>query len=152
MPDSPTGTSLDQIHWSGSTDALDEKRHEVQLEPEDDPQRLSLLRRWLAVALISSSAHFVAFASSVVRLCYSGSFSHLTLMLSPPGSVHLAWHFGQVSCWTRSCHLEHKLVCNGAGHRPSFCWSNIRALWAQYRLSHFICFFFCLQLSCRLCS
>jgi hypothetical protein len=72
MSDSPTSKgSLDQMRWSGATGdscTLDvEKRYEVQLEPEDDPQRLSLLRRWLAVATIAISAHFVTFASSAVR-------------------------------------------------------------------------------------
>ena len=71
MPDSPTSGSLDRIRWSRATDdscMLDEeKRNQVQLEPEDDPQRLSLLRRWLAVATIAVSAHFVTFASSAVR-------------------------------------------------------------------------------------
>ncbi|KAH9989424.1 major facilitator superfamily domain-containing protein [Russula vinacea] len=66
MPGSPT--SLDRIRWSdGSTDddgSCYEKRYQVQLEPEDDPQRMSLLRRWLAVATIAISAHFVTFASS----------------------------------------------------------------------------------------
>jgi hypothetical protein len=76
QPDSPT--SLDRIRWSnGSTDddddgSFDEKRYEAQLEREDDPQRLSLLRRWLAVATISISAHFVTFASSAVRLLPPG--------------------------------------------------------------------------------
>jgi hypothetical protein len=71
MPDSPTSGSVDRIRWSGSADdsyKLDgEERYEVRLEPEDDPQRLSLLRRWLAVATIAVSAHFVTFASSAVR-------------------------------------------------------------------------------------
>ena len=71
MPDPQTPGSVDRIRWSGLTDdscILDrEKRNEVQLEPEDDPQRLSLLRRWLAVATIAVSAHFVTFASSAVR-------------------------------------------------------------------------------------
>lgn len=74
MPGSPT--SLDRIRWSdGSTDddgSCYEKRYQVQLEPEDDPQRMSLLRRWLAVATIAISAHFVTFASSAVRLSAFG--------------------------------------------------------------------------------
>jgi hypothetical protein len=60
MPDFPTGSTDDSC-------TLDEKRYEVRLEPEDDPQRLSLLRRWLAVATIAVSAHFVTLASSAVR-------------------------------------------------------------------------------------
>lgn len=71
MPDPPNPGSVDRIRWSGLTDdscTLDrEKRNEVRLEPEDDPQRLSLLRRWLAVVTIAVSAHFVTFASSAVR-------------------------------------------------------------------------------------
>ena len=74
MPDLPTSQrSLDRTRWSGATDDSctfgEEKtsRYEVRLEPEDDPQRLSLLRRWLAVATIAVSAHFVTFASSAVR-------------------------------------------------------------------------------------
>ncbi|KAF8486247.1 MFS general substrate transporter [Russula ochroleuca] len=71
MPDSPT--SLDRISWSGPTDEIDEeKRYEVQLGPEDDPQRLSLFRRWLAVVTISSCAHFVTFASSVAAFSLGG--------------------------------------------------------------------------------
>ncbi|KAF8486244.1 MFS general substrate transporter [Russula ochroleuca] len=76
QPDSPT--SLDRIRWSnGSTDddddgSFDEKRYEAQLEREDDPQRLSLLRRWLAVATISISAHFVTFASSAAVFSLRG--------------------------------------------------------------------------------
>jgi hypothetical protein len=70
-PDLPTSGSVDRICWSASTGyscTLDkEKRYEVRLEPEDDPQRLSLLRRWLAVATIAVCAHFVTFASSAVR-------------------------------------------------------------------------------------
>lgn len=73
MPDFPTSEgSLDRVRWSkGATDDSctfdDEERYQVRLEPEDDPQRLSLLRRWLAVATIAVSAHFVTFASSAVR-------------------------------------------------------------------------------------
>ncbi len=73
MPDSPTLRSPDQIRWSDSTVGSctldEEKQCKVRLEPEDDPQRLSLLRRWLAVATIAVSAHFVTFASSAVRFC-----------------------------------------------------------------------------------
>jgi hypothetical protein len=71
MPDFPTSGPVDRIRWSGPTDDSctlgEEKRYEVRLEPEDDPQRLPLLRRWLAVATIAVSAHFVTFASSAVR-------------------------------------------------------------------------------------
>jgi hypothetical protein len=76
MPDSESPTSQDRIRRSGSTNgsySLDEKRYEVWLEPEDDPQRLSLFRRWLAIATISSSGNFVTFASSVVRFWKLGS-------------------------------------------------------------------------------
>jgi len=89
MPDLPTSGSLDRIRWSGATDdscAVDEeKRYEVRLEPGDDPQRLSLLRRWLVVATIAASAHFVTFASSAVRFRHRLAFSPptLTLMLPP---------------------------------------------------------------------
>lgn len=70
MSDFPTSGSVrvDRIRWSGLTGdshTLDEeKRYEVRLEPEDDPQGLSLLRRWLAVVTIAVSGHFVTFASS----------------------------------------------------------------------------------------
>ena len=131
MPDSPT--SLDRISsgWSGPTDAIDdEKIYEVQLEPEDDPQRLSLLRRWLAVVTISSCAHFVTFASSVVRSRHRSLRARSTLMFPLLGSVLLGWRVGELSCRTRSRHLEHELVCRRAGHRPSFCRSNIRDIWA----------------------
>lgn len=139
MPDSPTSGSLDRIRWSGATDdscMLDEeKRNQVQLEPEDDPQRLSLLRRWLAVATIAVSAHFVTFASSAVRFFCpptEGVPRENPTLTFPPflGSVLLRWHKTQFSCWSRSRHLEHKFVCYGTGRRPSFCGSNIRALWA----------------------
>jgi hypothetical protein len=134
MPDFPTPGSVDRIRWSKSTGnscMLDEeKRYEVRMEPEDDPQRLSLLRRWLAVITIAVSAHFVTFASSAVRF-------HFRYQLSAPnpnplflGSVLRAPHREQLSCWTRSRHFVHKLVCYGPGRRPSFCRSNIRALWA----------------------
>lgn len=97
MPDSPTGKSLGQIRWSGLTDVLDEeKRYEVELEPEDDPQRLPLFRRWLAVATISSAAHFVTFASSVVRLCYPGPRAHITLF-ARQCSPWTAWKTGFMS-------------------------------------------------------
>jgi len=46
-----------------------EKGFEVQLESEDDPQQLSLCRRWLAVATISSAALCVTCGSSVASLC-----------------------------------------------------------------------------------
>ncbi|KAN0115774.1 Major facilitator superfamily domain containing protein [Russula decolorans] len=75
-PDLPTSGSVDRICWSASTGyscTLDkEKRYEVRLEPEDDPQRLSLLRRWLAVATIAVCAHFVTFASSAAVFSVHG--------------------------------------------------------------------------------
>lgn len=81
MLDSPTASSLGQIRWGDSKDGIDEeKQYEVLLEPEDDPQRLSLLRRWLAVAVISISAHFVTFSSSVVRFYHKGLRTRSTLM------------------------------------------------------------------------
>jgi len=40
--------------------------YEVRLEPEDDPQKLSLLRRWLAVATISFGTLCSGCASSSV--------------------------------------------------------------------------------------
>jgi len=71
-PASPTSTldgnkEYNQGHsvekdWSLS---LNEKGYEVQLESEDDPQQLSLCRRWLAVATISSAALCVTCGSSV---------------------------------------------------------------------------------------
>ena len=100
MPDLPTSGSVDRIRWSGLTGESctvdEEKRHEVRLEPEDDPQRLSLLRRWLAVATIAVSAHFVTFASSAVRLRFRHELSapHACPTLMSPflGSVLLARH------------------------------------------------------------
>jgi hypothetical protein len=81
MLDSPTDSSLGQIRWGDSKDGIDEeKQYEVLLEPEDDPQRLSLPRRWLAVAIISISAHFVTFSSSVVRFCHKSPRTRSTLM------------------------------------------------------------------------
>jgi hypothetical protein len=56
---------------------LTKKGHEVQLEPEDDPQQLSLCRRWLAVATISSAGLCVACASSIASIC------HLVLVFRP---------------------------------------------------------------------
>lgn len=52
--------------WSPS---FKEGRYEVQLEPEDDPQQLTLYRRWLAVATISSAALCVTCGSSVASIC-----------------------------------------------------------------------------------
>ncbi len=43
-----------------------EKDYEVRLEPEDDPQKLSLLRRWLAVVTISLGTLCSGCASSSV--------------------------------------------------------------------------------------
>jgi hypothetical protein len=48
---------------------LAKKGQEVQLEPEDDPQQLSVCRRWLAVAIISSAGLCVACASSIASIC-----------------------------------------------------------------------------------
>jgi hypothetical protein len=62
--------------WSLS---LNEKGYEVQLESEDDPQQLSLCRRWLAVATISSAALCVTCGSSVASIC--NKYSHLGLLL-----------------------------------------------------------------------
>lgn len=42
--------------------------YEVTLEPEDDPQQLSSLRRWLSVFTISFASVCVTCASSAVRL------------------------------------------------------------------------------------
>lgn len=42
-------------------------KYEVILDPQDDPQELSLIRRWLAVITISFSSLCVACASSAVR-------------------------------------------------------------------------------------
>ncbi|KAI0283758.1 major facilitator superfamily domain-containing protein [Russula brevipes] len=44
---------------------LAESGYEVRFEPEDDPQQLSLFRRWMAVATISSAALCVTCASSM---------------------------------------------------------------------------------------
>jgi hypothetical protein len=64
---------------------LREKKYEVQLGPEDDPQELPLLRRWLAVATISGAALCVACASSVASiLTTSHMYYSLRLELSPP--------------------------------------------------------------------
>jgi hypothetical protein len=56
------------IEQDGSP-SLKEKGREVHLEPEDDPQQLSLCRRWLAVTTISSAALCVACASSLASIC-----------------------------------------------------------------------------------
>jgi hypothetical protein len=45
-----------------------EKKYEVQLERDDDPQELPLFRRWLAVATISGAALCVASASSIASV------------------------------------------------------------------------------------
>src|SRR5258707_4150414 len=106
MPDPPTSGPLDQIRSTGSTDdscTIDkEKRYEVQLEPEDDPERLSLLRRWLAVATIAISAHFVTFVSSAVRFrhqlrVYSTLMSPFPRQCSPWAAYRTAFMLDEKS-------------------------------------------------------
>ncbi|KAH9979930.1 major facilitator superfamily domain-containing protein [Lactifluus volemus] len=48
-----------------------EKKYEVQLERDDDPQELPLFRRWLAVATISGAALCVAGASSIASAAFT---------------------------------------------------------------------------------
>jgi len=75
-PTSPTST-LDGNKESNQGHSVEkdwplsvkENGYEVQLESEDDPQQLSLCRRWLAVATISSAALCVTCGSSVASIC-----------------------------------------------------------------------------------
>lgn len=64
--------SLDQPHDAATseTDISTSKNpegdtHLVVLEPEDNPQNLSSLRRWIAVLIISSASLCVTCASSI---------------------------------------------------------------------------------------
>ncbi|KAH9985041.1 MFS general substrate transporter [Russula compacta] len=61
-PSSLPTQEFDQGHKTeqDGSPLLNEKTYEVQLEPEDDPQQLSLSRRWLAVLVISGAALCVA--------------------------------------------------------------------------------------------
>jgi hypothetical protein len=71
---------------------LPESGYEVRFEPEDDPQQLSLFRRWMAVATISSAALCVTCASSMasistlitaLSICYSTHLLRLPLPSTP---------------------------------------------------------------------
>lgn len=70
-----------EVEQDGSA-LLREKKYEVQLGPEDDPQELPLLRRWLAVATISGAALCVACASSVASILTTVHM-YYSLELSP---------------------------------------------------------------------
>ena len=48
------------------TDVVLSTEYEVTLSPEDDPQQLPLLRRWLAVVTISCASVCVTCTSSAV--------------------------------------------------------------------------------------
>ncbi len=45
--------------------------YEVVLEPEDDPQQLPLMRRWVSVVFLSTAAICITGVSSMVRLDYT---------------------------------------------------------------------------------
>lgn len=56
-----------------------------ELDPEDDPKNLPLVRKWLAVAVISSAALCAAATSSIVRpqyyICFPCTFSNKQLSM-----------------------------------------------------------------------
>lgn len=47
----------------------DKDQYAVVLEPSDDPQNLSKLKKWIAVLVISSASLCVTCASSIVSVC-----------------------------------------------------------------------------------
>ena len=61
---------------------LAESGYKVRFEPEDDPQQLSLFRRWMAVATISSAALCVTCMASISDLITAHSISYSTHSLS----------------------------------------------------------------------
>lgn len=65
----PTVEGAAEIKQSASGEAIDS--YLVTLEPEDDPQCMSTLRRWVTVLVISLASLCVTCASSVVRIPYT---------------------------------------------------------------------------------
>lgn len=64
----PTVEGEAEINQSASKEAIDS--YLVTLEPEDNPQSMSTLRRWVVVLVISLASLCVTCASSVVRISY----------------------------------------------------------------------------------
>ena len=62
----PTVEGAEETKQSPSKEAVDS--YLVALAPEDDPQCMPTLRRWVAVLVISSASLCVTCASSVVRI------------------------------------------------------------------------------------
>jgi hypothetical protein len=92
----PHDTAITDIDMSTSQNAEDS--HFVVLQPEDNPQNMSLFRRWLAVLVISSAALCVTCASSIVSQFVCRDLGLVTDHV--PGCVHGTGCRANVSCLT----------------------------------------------------
>jgi len=121
-------------------DSDESPSYEVFLEPAENPQELSLARRWLAVICISTASICVTWASSMVRVCSFVTFlsSKVALLSRTTGGVRGGACSKRIPCEQGSCHSRRESLRVGSGPRPACRGSNVRDLWAQYRLSRLI--------------
>lgn len=112
-----------------------EKGQEVQLEPEDDPQQLSLCRRWLAVATISSAGLCVACASSIASICDLVFHQFLKPSCSLSGLFYCRRCGARVQCGKRSGDLRNQYICHWSRHRSSPFRTTFGSVWSKHRLS-----------------
>ncbi|KIJ64167.1 hypothetical protein HYDPIDRAFT_175592 [Hydnomerulius pinastri MD-312] len=69
--DPNTEAAIDELKQSPNKEAIEP--YLVTLEPEDNPQNMSALRRWIAVLVISSASLCVTCASSVAAFTETGT-------------------------------------------------------------------------------
>lgn len=78
--------------------------YKVELSPEDDPKNLTTFRKWLIVAIISTSALCVTCASSVVSSLASLRLLRAELIVFLLGCVHGGRDLSRLSCQCRGFH------------------------------------------------
>lgn len=105
----------------------------VTLADSDDPQRMSTIRRWIIVIIISFGTLLVTCASSMVRESLVGLFSTLTHWLLV--GIYRSWRIPGFPCRKRSGYPRYQLVRHRSWYGSIARWSLIRALWTQYHLS-----------------
>lgn len=117
--------------------------YEVFLEPAENPQELSLVRRWLAVICISTASICVTCASSMVCAFCSWlpycRVGHVCKCNTTTGGVRGGTCSKTVPCEQGSRHSRRESLRLGSGPRPACRGPNVRNLWAQYHLSRLIC-------------
>jgi hypothetical protein len=132
-----------------------EKKYEVQLERDDDPQELPLFRRWLAVATISGAALCVAGASSIASVSNTKRTYHsleLLYLCTITGCFHGRCRVSTIPCGKRSSNLGDQPLCHWSRHRSPLFRAIVRSLRTEHCLSGVIHSFLRLYVSCRLCT